>query len=169
MKTSIYFWSYLVHFFLEWELFQTKVVEKINTSILWRKTFLFRLSCRLWDNVEKYSISVQATDDNMVPAHCMLDTKGYKHTLRICTNFPLLQSCKNAPQYCDYNILPFLLSVSMFGLQESRFVPWNLLHDGKTILSAFCFFPFLVSVSRGHKCWHISPIILIPLTAHICP
>jgi hypothetical protein len=34
VKTNIYFLSYLAQFFLEWELFQTKVVEKTNTNIL---------------------------------------------------------------------------------------------------------------------------------------
>jgi len=35
MKTDTHFRSFLVHFFLEWEMFQTKVVEKIKTHILW--------------------------------------------------------------------------------------------------------------------------------------
>jgi hypothetical protein len=34
MKTNIYFWSCLTHFFLEWEMFQTRLVEKINSHIL---------------------------------------------------------------------------------------------------------------------------------------
>ena len=50
-KTDTHFWSYLAQFFLEWEMFQTKVVEKIKTHILFSVTF-FRKSCRLWDNVE---------------------------------------------------------------------------------------------------------------------
>jgi hypothetical protein len=33
------------------------------------------------DNVEKYCTAVQATDDNVVNVHWMLETKGYKHTL----------------------------------------------------------------------------------------
>jgi len=33
METNIRFWSYLAHFFLEWEMFQTKVVEKIKTHV----------------------------------------------------------------------------------------------------------------------------------------
>ena len=33
--------------------------------------------------VEKYCRSGQATDDNMMPAHCMLGTKDYKNALRI--------------------------------------------------------------------------------------
>jgi len=53
------------------KMFKTKVVDKIKTHIL-RPIFFFRKSCRLWDNVEKYCIAGQATDDNMVHAHCML-------------------------------------------------------------------------------------------------
>jgi hypothetical protein len=34
--------------------------------------------------MEKYFRAGQATDDNMVHAHCMVDTEGYRHTLRIC-------------------------------------------------------------------------------------
>ena len=34
MKTDTYFLSYLAHFFLEWEMFQLEVVEKIKTHIL---------------------------------------------------------------------------------------------------------------------------------------
>jgi hypothetical protein len=34
MKTSIHFLSHLTRFFLEWEMFQTKFVEKIKTHIL---------------------------------------------------------------------------------------------------------------------------------------
>ena len=47
------FLSYLAQFFLEWEMFQTQVVEKIKTHFLYLIAF-FRKSCLLWDNVEKY-------------------------------------------------------------------------------------------------------------------
>jgi len=40
MKTNIDFWSYLIPFFLEWEMFQTKVVEKIKT-LFFVKTLFF--------------------------------------------------------------------------------------------------------------------------------
>jgi hypothetical protein len=65
MKTCAYLWQYLVEFFLEWEMFQTKVVEKIKTHILYSITFSQK-SCRLWDNVEKYGTARQATDDNII-------------------------------------------------------------------------------------------------------
>jgi len=53
-------------------MFQTKVVEKIETHILY-SVFFFRKSCRLWDNLEKYCRAGQSADDSMVHAHCMLD------------------------------------------------------------------------------------------------
>jgi hypothetical protein len=46
-----------------------------------------RKTCRLWYNVENYFIAGQATDDNMVHAHWILDTLGCKHTLMICNNY----------------------------------------------------------------------------------
>jgi len=52
------------------EMFKKKVVEKIKTHIL------YSITCfqKLWDNVEKYGTGRQATDDNMVHAHYMLDS-----------------------------------------------------------------------------------------------
>jgi hypothetical protein len=63
----------------------TKVVEEIKTHILCSITFF--LSCRLWDEGEKYCRAGQATEDNMARAHCMLVTKSYKHTLRTCDTY----------------------------------------------------------------------------------
>ena len=45
-------------------MFQTKVVEKIKTHILYSMTFW--KSCRLWDNVEKYGGAREATDYYMI-------------------------------------------------------------------------------------------------------
>ena len=73
MKTNIRFWSYLAHFFLEWETVQTKIVEKIKTQILCSIIFFFE-NLAFYDNVEKYCRAGQATDDSMAHAHCMLDT-----------------------------------------------------------------------------------------------
>jgi spore germination cell wall hydrolase CwlJ-like protein len=43
MKTIMHFWSYLAQFSLEWEMFQTKVVEKIKTHIF-SKTYFENIS-----------------------------------------------------------------------------------------------------------------------------
>ena len=41
MKTNVHFWSYLARFFVEWKMFQTKILEKIKTHILPPVTFFF--------------------------------------------------------------------------------------------------------------------------------
>jgi hypothetical protein len=63
----------LATFFLEWEIFQIKFVEKITTYILHPAT-IFRKSCRLRDNVEKYCRGGQVIESNTMHKHCMLDT-----------------------------------------------------------------------------------------------
>jgi hypothetical protein len=39
MTTCVHLWVYLSEFFLEWEMFHTKVVEKIKTHILFINSF----------------------------------------------------------------------------------------------------------------------------------
>jgi len=41
------------------------------------------ISCRLWDNEEKYGRTMQATDGDTAHALCMLDVQSYRHILRI--------------------------------------------------------------------------------------
>jgi len=51
-------------FFTEWEMFQTKVEEKIETHFVFRALF-FPKSRRLCNNVEIYCTAGQATADNI--------------------------------------------------------------------------------------------------------
>jgi hypothetical protein len=44
----------LAQFFVEWELFQTEVVDKTAAYIFIFNNFFFLKSRRLWDNLEKY-------------------------------------------------------------------------------------------------------------------
>jgi len=57
-------------------MFQTKIVGKIETKILFSKHY-FRKSCCLWDNVEKLERARQATNGNIMlltkDAFCILD------------------------------------------------------------------------------------------------
>ena len=57
-----------------------------SKHILCSTTFL-RKSCRLLGNVEQYCRAGQAADDSMAHAVCMLDTKCYKLTHRICNTY----------------------------------------------------------------------------------
>jgi hypothetical protein len=61
--------------------------ENWNVRFVYNNFSFFRISYRLWDNVEKYGIAGQATDDDMAHAHCMLDNQGYRHKLRICNTY----------------------------------------------------------------------------------
>jgi len=70
MKTTRYFWSYIAHF-LEWEMFQIEVVKEIKTHSLCSINF-FPKSSILWDNVEIYCGSGQATDDIVAHVHYLL-------------------------------------------------------------------------------------------------
>ena len=66
MKTNIRLWQNLAEFFLELEMFQTKVVEKIKTHILCSVTFFFenRAVCEImW---KKYCRVGQFTGDNII-------------------------------------------------------------------------------------------------------
>jgi hypothetical protein len=98
MKTYIHFWSYVAHFFSEWETLQTEV-EKINTHILYLVN-LYRKPFHLWENKEKFWAAGDVTDDKMMHGHLTLDTLGYKHAYSMywlllfhCNNV-----CTNAPQ-----------------------------------------------------------------------
>ena len=72
MKTDINFLSYLAHLFLELEIFQTNVVEKIKTHILCSVTFLESRAVyeKMWKNI------VERLRPQMIcrMAHCMLVT-----------------------------------------------------------------------------------------------
>ena len=84
-------------------MFQTTVVEKIKTHFVFN-IFFFRKSYRLRDNVEKYCRAGQATYDNMAHAHCMLDTYGQKHTLRLCNTYCFSNATMVARTHLNFTI-----------------------------------------------------------------
>ena len=61
------FWPYLTEFFLEWEMFHTKIVQKLKTLILCSMTFYENSTAFFFlDNVGKYYRAEHATDDNII-------------------------------------------------------------------------------------------------------
>ena len=64
--TNVNLWQYDAEFFLEWEMFRLKVVEKIQNTHFLFNTFFSQKSCRLWDNVEKYGRVRHATGDSII-------------------------------------------------------------------------------------------------------
>jgi hypothetical protein len=53
MKTDKRLWSYLAQFFLEWEMFQTKVVEKMKTHLVFSNFFFENRAVYeiMWENI----------------------------------------------------------------------------------------------------------------------
>jgi hypothetical protein len=68
MKTNIHFASYLAHFCLEWEMFQTKVAEKIKIHV--SCSIIFSSENRAV-YVEKYGRPILATHDNIIGVHAL--------------------------------------------------------------------------------------------------
>jgi hypothetical protein len=73
MKTNIHLWSYLAQFFLEWEMFQTNVLEKINRDFYVQGRF-FEIRAVYEIMWKKYCRLGQATDGSMEHVHFPLST-----------------------------------------------------------------------------------------------
>ena len=84
MMTNTHFLYYPAQFFLEWEIFKRICRENRNTHFIFNK-FNFFYNRAVYEIMwKKYCRAGQSTDDNMVHAHCKLDTYGYKLQLRAC-------------------------------------------------------------------------------------
>jgi hypothetical protein len=80
MKTFSYVRQYLSELFLEWEMFQINVVQKIKIHILCPIPF-FRTSCRLLYKVEIYGAAREAANDSCRVLHVGLARlHARKHT-----------------------------------------------------------------------------------------
>ena len=59
------FWSHIAEFFLEWEIFQTEVVDKIKAHFMSSNFFFLKIVPFLY-NVEKFCTTRHATDENII-------------------------------------------------------------------------------------------------------
>jgi hypothetical protein len=85
---NIHVRSYLAHFFLEWEMFQS-CRENQNTHFVFRNYF-FRKSWRLWDNVKKNTVErgrPQVTLRRMRCTFCLPKATD-THSENVLTGFP---------------------------------------------------------------------------------
>ena len=80
--------------------------------------------------MEKYSRDGQDTDDYMAREHCMLDTQGYKHILRLyLLLFHGKNGCTHAPRCYVICTLPVLSSV-----------PWQIVRFNRITRCIVLFF-----------------------------
>jgi hypothetical protein len=73
--------------------------------------FFLRKSCLLWDNVEKFCRSGQATDCNMGHAHCIFKVTNTHSEYVTLTAFPLQQWLHERASVLSYSILSLLLKI----------------------------------------------------------
>ena len=135
MKTFLHVWQYLAKFFLEWQIFHTKAVEKIKTHFMFCNFFFFRKSCHLWDNVGKiwWSQRDHKWRHNMAHTSCMLKKQDYVYTrVRARTHthtiyiifiaFPRQQWFANGAQCYVICTLSVLLTWSLYLMDRFRYV-----------------------------------------------
>ena len=86
IKPNIQFWSYLAQFFLEWEMFQTKGVEKFETHILCSITpppenlAVYEI---MWKNMLVTDRPQMAIWYGACASHAGCLIQGYRHPLRV--------------------------------------------------------------------------------------
>jgi hypothetical protein len=114
IRADIHFWSYLAHFFLEWEMFLDRSCRENQNTFCVQQLFFFRKSCRLWDNVEKYCTAGQATDvnrtrrmriANWIP---MATDTNTEYVRIILIAFPLRQWLRERFPVLYYSTMPVL-------------------------------------------------------------
>jgi hypothetical protein len=125
MKTNIHFLLYISQISSEKNI-SDKVIEKMKTHSMIKNVFRkWRLS---WENVRKYCTGGQTADDNMAQAHWMLDTEGYRHTLRICNTYCFYMATADARKRFNVtfiNNLAFLFFTKRNGRNMMKNLYWS--------------------------------------------
>ena len=95
-------------------MFQTKFVEKIKIHILCLYS-VFKKSCRLWDNVEKYGRARQTTDESIIRRMrfvCWISKAKNTLSEYVLLLFHGSSGYANAPQCYFYAYIVLLLRCS---------------------------------------------------------
>jgi hypothetical protein len=111
MMTNIHFWSYLAQFFLEWEFFQTNIVETIKTHFLCLIAFFDSRAFYeiMWKNIVEPG-RPQVTVWLMRIACCVPKAANTHSEYVILTDFPLRQRFNERDLMLRYT-LPCYFSV----------------------------------------------------------
>ena len=128
MKTFRHLWQYLAEFFLQWEIFQIKVVDKIKIHIL--RSVHFSENLAVYERNSKNMVRPEAADGNRAELACWISTAkrvqahasvlaptpthththALAHIHRMCKTFIFHgNNCyANAPQWYVIRTLPVL-------------------------------------------------------------
>jgi hypothetical protein len=95
MSTTHILFLYLAQFFLEWEMFQTKVVGEIKTHFVFNKFFENRAVYEImWKNTVQRGIPRMTWRTRIA---CWITKDKHTHNMQYFLLFYCNSSCKNAP------------------------------------------------------------------------
>jgi hypothetical protein len=120
MKTYLHFRSYLAEFFLERDMFQAKVLDKIKTHPVCWVPFS-RKSSRLWDDVGNYyGHTGHRWQYNKPHVLCMLDIYGYRHTFIVFYSYCFPTSTMVTRTRLNITLYVHCESCFMYSLQATH-------------------------------------------------
>jgi len=126
-RTNVNILLYLAQLFLEWEIFQTNVVQKIKIRILCSITFFFfRKSCYLWNNVKKNIVEPdrpRTTMWRMRIAYCIPKATDIHSVCVILIAFPMQQWLHGHTTMLCYTYISCLVSLSVSHACVKRLQP----------------------------------------------
>ena len=143
MNTNTQLWYYVSQYFLEWEMFQTNVVEKIKTHLMFNKFFFpkYRAVYEInWKNIvqsDRRQITIwrmriacwitKATNTNTdyeVYKHTHTYYEVYKHTLRLWSLQTRTHTMKSTNTHSDYEV--YKHTHILWSLQTHTHILWSL-------------------------------------------
>ena len=124
MKTFSHLWQYLAEFFVEWEIFHIKVVDKIKIHILCSVAF-FRKSCR-YEIMKKNMVEPERPQMGIwrrVPC-CISRLHARKHTQKCVTLIAFLRQhlCRERASVLRYTYIACLVVSAFIYFRWSCFI-----------------------------------------------
>jgi len=89
-------------------------MRSVSDKSCWENQHTYFFSIFFFENVEKCGKTRQATVDNMALAHYMLDTYGYRHTLRMCNTYRFSTVTMVARTRLNVTLYVYCLSCSTY-------------------------------------------------------
>jgi hypothetical protein len=151
MMISTHLWTYLAHFFIEWKMSLSKVVEKIETHILCSIIF-FRKLCRFWNNFEKYVTTGETTADSKIQRvcfSCWIPKATNTHSKYVIViALPLQQLHERATLLLYVRCLSCSSGQNSSLVTEERDVTWSCYYSlprGRVMIDSFKHKPYVVA------------------------
>jgi len=151
--------------FLEWEMFQAEVVEKIETHILCSSVTFFWKLCHLWDKIEKYRRARQATDDNIIWHKRFMRVLSFSHArARSLTHeHTRTHACAHAPHFSVATGLGIASQYYIYLNANCEWVFFSFTYKGFTF-NGTLFYPYIHYRYIKYNLWvSVCPVIKFSL------